>query len=155
MRLTWKRTVGVGAVCVSVLVWWGATHHDAVVAQTRKQVMMTRIYTGPDGKTHAEEVEITLAGSNPLNEVSALFKVTGAEVHRQQPGWSQDWHPVGRRQLVITLSGHGEVELADGTKIAEVPGHILLAEDTTGQGHISRVIGKEERVSIQLPLADQ
>jgi hypothetical protein len=29
----------------------------------------------------------------------------------------------------------------------------LLAEDVTGKGHISRTIGNEDRVTIQLPLA--
>jgi len=55
-----------------------------------------------------------------------------------------DWHTAPRRQYVITLSGHGEVELIDGTKIALGPGSIDLAEDLTGKGHITRVIGNEE-----------
>jgi hypothetical protein len=32
------------------------------------------------------------------------------------------------------------------------PGHILLAEDTTGQGHISRALGDEDRLSIFVPI---
>ena len=47
------------------------------------------------------------------------------------------------------------MELGDGTKVRLHPGHILLAEDTTGQGHISRAIGSEDRISIFLPLAEQ
>ena len=34
-------------------------------------------------------------------------------------------------------------------------GHIMLAEDTTGQGHISRAMGDKDRVSLFLPLAAQ
>jgi hypothetical protein len=56
---------------------------------------------------------------------------------------------------VITLSGRGEIEVAGGQKISVEPGHIELAEDLTGKGHITRVMGSEDRVTIQLPLADQ
>jgi hypothetical protein len=55
---------------------------------------------------------------------------------------------------VITLSGESEIELEGGRKLRLGPGHILLAEDTTGQGHISRAIGSSERLSLFIPLAD-
>jgi len=35
------------------------------------------------------------------------------------------------------------------------PGHISLVEDTTGKGHITRTIGNEDRVTLQLPYSDQ
>ena len=56
---------------------------------------------------------------------------------------------------MITLAGESEVEIGDGTTIRLHPGHILLAEDLDGQGHISRAVGSEDRISIFLPLADQ
>ena len=65
-----------------------------------------------------------------------------------------DWHNAPRRQFVITLAGESEVEIGDGTKIRLYPGHILLAEDTEGQGHISRAVGSEDRLSVFLPLAE-
>ena len=55
---------------------------------------------------------------------------------------------------MITLAGESEVELEGGKKLRLGPGHILLAEDTTGQGHISRAIGSSERISLFIPLAD-
>jgi hypothetical protein len=58
-------------------------------------------------------------------------------------------------QYVITLSGRGEIEVAGGKKISVGPGNIDLVEDTTGKGHITRVMGTEDRVALQLPLADQ
>ena len=123
-------------------------------AQSRKPVTMTRLYTGADGQTHSEEVEVKLAG-DPANQVSEMVKVSGAEIHRSPAGYVNDWHPASRRQYVITLSGRGEIELTGGKKIPMGPGQILLAEDTTGKGHITRVIGKEDRVTMQIPLADR
>jgi len=130
------------------------TDRDVVLAQTHKPVVMTRLYTGPDGLTHAEEVEVKLTG-DPQNQISEMYKVTGAEVHKAAAGRVNDWHVAPRRQLVITLSGHGEIEVSGGKKISVGPGNMELAEDLTGKGHITKVVGNEDRVTIQLPLADQ
>lgn len=126
--------------------------HGVVMAQTRKPVVMTRLYTGPDDQTHAEEIELKF--QNPGN-VFKMLPVTGAELHRGLPGSVADWHTAPRRQYVITLSGRGEIEVAGGNKISIEPGHIDLVEDVTGKGHITRVTGTEDRVTLWLPLADQ
>jgi quercetin dioxygenase-like cupin family protein len=129
-------------------------HPSVVMAQTHKPVFMTRFYTGPDNQTHAEEVELKFTPGSPA-EVSKLIQVTGAELHRTAGGSVDDWHRAPRRQFVITLSGRGEIEVAGGKKISVRPGNIDLVEDTTGKGHITRVMGTEDRVTLQLPLSDQ
>ena len=123
-------------------------------AQTHKSMFMTRLYTGPDNQTHAEEVEVKFTAGNP-GEAFKLMQVTGAELHRGPAGTVSDWHRGPRRQYVITLSGRGEVEVAGGKKISLEPGHIDLVEDTTGKGHITRSMGSEDRVTLTLPLVDQ
>ena len=124
-----------------------------LMAQTRKPMFVTRLYTGPDNQTHAEEVELNFTGSP--NDASKLLPVTAAEIHRARPGGVADWHTGPRRQYVISLSGHGELEVAGGKKIPVDPGHIELIEDTTGKGHITRITGTEDRVTLFLTLADQ
>jgi hypothetical protein len=52
-----------------------------VLAQTHKPVFMTRLYTGPDNQTHAEEVELKFTPGSPA-EISRMTQVTGAELHR-------------------------------------------------------------------------
>jgi quercetin dioxygenase-like cupin family protein len=125
-----------------------------VLAQTHKPLMITRLYTGPDNQSHAEEIELKFTAGSPT-EVAKMMQVTGAELHRTAGGSVADWHRGPRRQYVITLSGHGEVEVAGGKKISMGPGHIDLVEDTSGKGHITRTLGAEDRVTLQLPLADQ
>jgi hypothetical protein len=124
------------------------------LAQTRKPFFATRLYTGPDNQTHAEELELKFSPGRPA-EVSKLLAISSAELHRTSGGNVEDWHRAPRRQYVITLSGHGELEVAGGKTISVGPGSIDLVEDTTGKGHITRVVGTEDRVTIQLPLADQ
>jgi len=154
MKSNARWPIAVGLVVSIILVSRARTDHDVVVAQTRKAVVITRLYTGPDGLTHAEDIADKLTGSG-TTEVSEMLKVTGAEIHRAPGGRVNDWHTAPRRQYVITLSGRGEIEVAGGKKISLGPGHMELAEDLTGKGHITRVVGNEERVTIQLPLADQ
>lgn len=122
-----------------------------VMAQDSKPVMVTRLFTGPDGQTHAEEIEIKLAG-DPQNQASEMLKASGAEIHRYPPGHVNSWHVAPRRQLVVTISGKGEIEVAGGKRIAIPTGNVLLVEDVTGKGHITRVVGNQERVTIQIPL---
>ena len=105
-------------------------------------------------KSKNEEYEIPLKAQDKGTELSQTVAVTSLQFRRTNQDYYLDWHPASRRQYVVTLSGESEVELEGGKKIRLGPGHILLAEDTTGQGHISRAIGSKDRVSLFIPLAD-
>ena len=83
------------------------------------------------------------------------MKATGVQFSSRPPSPASDWHPGPRRQFIITLSGHAELEVANGQKVAVGPGHIELIEDTTGKGHITHVLGPDNRVVITIPLVDQ
>jgi hypothetical protein len=141
----------VALVAVFLLTWAVRTDHDVVGAQTRKPIMVTRIFTGPDGQSHSEEIELKITNGNASN----MIKATGVQFRRTPPGSFADWHVGPRRQFVITLSGRGEIEVAGGKKVAAEPGRIELIEDTTGKGHTTRVVGSEDRITIAIPLADQ
>ena len=64
-----------------------------------------------------------------------------------------DWHPAPRRQYVIIVSGQLEIGLGDGTTRRFGPGAARLVEDTTGQGHTTRVVSDEAVVMGIIPLA--
>ena len=151
MRSITRPLTGVALLALLFLTWGARTDRDVVGAQTRKPIMATRIYTGTDGQSHSEEIELKITNGNN----SDMLKATGVQFRRQPPGYFNDWHVGPRRQFIITLSGRGEIEVAGGRKIALEPGRIELIEDLTGKGHITRVVGKEDRVSIAIPLADQ
>jgi hypothetical protein len=147
--------IGIGLLSMSALMMHPAQNASGAAAQSHKPIMITRLYTGPDGQTHAEEIEAKFASVGGGNDVYKLMANSGATLNRAPPGRVADWHTAPRRQYVITLSGHGQVELVDGTKIDLGPGSIDLAEDLTGKGHITRTIGNEDRVTISIPLTDQ
>jgi hypothetical protein len=152
MKSTLACLIGAGLLIVSVLMQPARSEEEA--AQKHKPVVITRLFTGPDGQTHAEEIEAKFAPGGGT-DVYKLMANAGASLRRASPGRVSDWHTAPRRQYVITLSGHGELEVSGGKKISVGPGNIELVEDITGRGHITRVVGTEERVTIQVPLSER
>jgi hypothetical protein len=131
----------------------GQDHRDEVISQQHKAVYVYRFYTGADNLSHVEKIEVKFA-QNP-GDIFKMMAVTGAELHRGKAGRKLDWHPGPRRQYVIDLAGHKEIEVAGGVKVELGPGDIELIEDTHGKGHITRNVGTEDDVSLWLPIADK
>jgi hypothetical protein len=123
-------------------------------AQGPTPVKVTRLYTGADGRTKMEEYEVPLKPQGKGTDLSVVVPATSVQFRRTNKDYNLDWHPAPARQYVVTLSGESEVELEGGRKLHLGPGNILLVEDTTGQGHISRAIGSGDRISLYIPLAD-
>jgi len=132
----------------------GVKWTDALAAQGRTPIKVTRIYSGADGKTKVEEITLPLKARDSGSETSASIPVTSMQFRHTTPAYNLDWHPAPRRQLVVTLSGESEIELEGGRTMRFGPGHILLAEDTTGQGHKSRAVPGTDRIALDIALAD-
>jgi Cupin domain len=103
-----------------------------------------RIYTGPDGLSYFEDIN---AGSVPPGAPDPATTIaTESLIFRTMaPGASMDYHTAPQRQFVITLQGEAELVASGGETRRVGPGSIMLAEDTTGKGHITRVVGSVER----------
>ena len=157
---TWVLAVLAGGVAAAGP---GPQDVDVAAAADRKPLVITRIFTGPDGLAHAEDVELNLNDRG----VTEMFKATGAQlsVRKPTPGAkagdtaaspadAPGWHTGPARQFVITLSGSSDLEVSGGVHIPAGPGHINLIEDTTGKGHITRNFGPEDRIVLTIPLAD-
>ena len=116
----------------------------------------TRIYADASGETHLEDVEPPMKDAGNASTMSDLMAAKGV-IFRENSSeeYFIDWHNAPRRQFVVNLSGEVEITVSDGEKRRFGPGSILLAEDVTGKGHISRGIGKSERRSLFVPLAEK
>lgn len=108
----------------------------------------TRIYTDADGISHFEDVTIELQethigpripplGATPSAPADAYYFLTFP------PGMATDWHPAPRRLFHFFLAGQCEVAVTDGETRTFRQGDIVLAEDTTGQGHTTKNNGIE------------
>jgi mannose-6-phosphate isomerase-like protein (cupin superfamily) len=141
-------------VVVSLAVVLSAGH---VTAQKHETTTVTRLYTGTDGQSHAEDTKIAWRPAKlraELNESDSV-KVTSAQFLRWPRGFVWEGHPASKRQYVIIVSGRGEVDVVGGRKVQLAPGRVLLAEDVTGKGHTTRVGVDEDLVMLLVPLAQE
>ncbi len=109
------------------------------------ELKVTRLYSGPDGESHFEDIEIPLEDKGNFTFGSELMKATGIRFTVRNAITESEWHNVPHRQFVITFEGEMEIEVGDGTKRRFGSSDILLAEDTTGRGHISRGVNLPRR----------
>jgi hypothetical protein len=112
---------------------------------------IVRLYTGTDSESHFEEIDVEFNFRGHM-EVSKLEPAHGILFRRAPATHLSDFHTAPRRQYVITLAGQVEIETGDGTIRCFGPGDVMLAEDTTGRGHITRVVGGQQRHYVFIPL---
>lgn len=113
---------------------------------------VTRIYTGDDGESHFEDLEIPLRDLGAIGSISQLQPATGIVFRETAADYDVDFHCAPRRQYVVNLDASVEIEIGDGTKRVLGPGSILLAEDTSGRGHRSRSVDGRPRRSLFVTL---
>ena len=95
----------------------------------------------------------------PLSLSASMWAISptvakGIVFRASPPGSFSDWHIAPRRQYIITLSGEAEIGLADGTVHKLGAGDVNLAEDLTGHGHTTRVVGDVPRVTATVQLEE-
>ena len=83
---------------------------------------------------------------------SELRPATNIFFRETSGDYNWDWHNASRRQFLIVIKGKMEIVVGDGSQRQFGPGDVLLAEDTTGRGHISRAVDKQPRTSIFVTL---
>lgn len=117
-----------------------------------KTMKIVRIYTGPDNQSHFEDIEVPLQDAGKVGFLSERVPATGLVFRETGGDYDYDFHTAPRRQYVVNLEGEVEIEVGDGTRRILRTGDILLAEDTTGQGHISRAVAGKPRKSLFITL---
>ena len=114
----------------------------------KDRAMLVRIYTGSDEQSHFEDLEM------PTQDVHRVTTKPGEDlVFRTTPGDRvAEWHNPTRRQYLIVVQGKMEVSVADGTTRQFHAGDVLLAEDMSGQGHLTRPVdGPYTSLSMGIP----
>ena len=116
-----------------------------------------RLYADDRGESHFEDIEIDLAATEyappaPPLDLSSFTPATQFGFMRAPAGWSSDWHPSSSRNIFFVLSGEWEVTASDGETRRFAAGSVLLAEDTKGKGHTSRVVGDTDSLAVMVQL---
>jgi quercetin dioxygenase-like cupin family protein len=113
------------------------------------KVSYTCLYSDSDGESHFKDMEIELQETDfappalPMN-VSSFTPANEVGFIAAPPGWYGEWHPAPQRQFMFLLAGQIEVGVSDGEVRTYGPGDIALLEDTSGRGHVTRVVGSDD-----------
>ena len=110
-----------------------------------------RLYSDSAGESHFESTVVGVLPKNfappaPSFNVSEFVPASRCGFLHVPVGWYGDLHPSPLRMWVFVLSGEMEFEATDGQRHRVVAGSAMLLEDTTGKGHLSRVIGDNPAV---------
>ena len=117
----------------------------------------TKIYSNDKGETHFKDINIELksveyAPPAPPLLLSKFFPANQYAFTLFKSGWYGDWHPTPLRQIFFLLSGTLESTVSDGETRVFGSGSIVLVEDTTGKGHITKVVGTEDVKAVLIQL---
>jgi hypothetical protein len=110
-----------------------------------------RLYTADDGNAYFEDIDVPLKPRDAATELSDVFPVKAMVMRRNSSEYELDYHTAPRRQFIVNLTGTVEIAASGGETRQFGPGSIMLAEDTTGKGHISKAL-TSERLSLFLHL---
>ncbi len=118
-------------------------------------MLVTRIHAGDDGESHFEELDLPLQVSD-AGALSSAIPIESIFFRDTTDAGPDVWHfhVAPRRQFALHLRGRTEIEVGDGTKQIFGPGDVLLADDLTGRGHISREV-EGPRLQVFAVLADR
>ena len=114
-------------------------------------VTYVRLVSDAAGESHFVSLEIGMttrrfAPPAPPFDVSELTSASRCGFLRVPRGFVGELHPSPVRMWIFFLSGEMDFEASDGECRRCVPGDAILLEDTTGKGHLSRVVGESAAV---------
>lgn len=112
----------------------------------------TRLFTGPDNQSHFEKKAFELFDIT-IGKLTAQLPVDGLFFGEITDVDEITWHNTPAPQFIIMLEGSMEIEIGDGSKKVFHTGDILLAEDTTGQGHVTRATSAGRRRYMMIQVA--
>jgi uncharacterized protein YjlB len=110
------------------------------------------IYVDDKGEMHFRDIEVEWKHEGRGGKTSDTFKATGI-IFRQTPGsYDYEWHPAPRRQYIINLDAGVQITASDGEARTIGAGEVILVEDTTGKGHLSKAVDNKIRNCIFVPI---
>jgi hypothetical protein len=123
------------------------------IVSGKMPMKITRLSTGTDNRSYFEEIEVPFESRGDFGLFTIPEPAKSVFFREIPPVWEYAWHNVVCREYVITIDGEAEIEVGSGEKRVLRKGDILLAEDLTGQGHRTRVLGKKvwRQVFVTLP----
>jgi hypothetical protein len=110
------------------------------------------LYEDADGISHFRDREIEWIEQRHSSQLSKRFPATGLIFRKVSPDYDLDWHPAPRRQYIVNLDAGVQITASDGEARIIGPGEIVLVEDVSGKGHLSKAVGGKIRHCLFIPV---
>ncbi len=103
------------------------------------------IYVDDAGETHWRDVEVEWVEERNGSKLSKRLPATGIIFRETSGDYDLSWHPAPRRQYIINLDGGVQITASDGEARQIGAGEVILVEDTSGKGHLSKSVNNQMR----------
>jgi hypothetical protein len=110
------------------------------------------LYEDANGESHFRDIEVDWVEETPSGKLSGRLPAAGIMFRETTTDYENSWHRAPRRQYVISLAGGISITASDGETRHIGRGEIVLVEDTTGKGHITKSSGDKPRHTIFVPI---
>ena len=115
------------------------------------------LYTDAAGETHFAEKEFVFTRLDHVEnrESITVHEITGVQraiLYKLAKGAVEDWHTAPRKQLGCVIQGTADITASDGEVRRLRPGSVILIDDTTGKGHITKHVGDEDHIAMMIPV---
>ena len=110
------------------------------------------LYADAKGESHFRDVEVAWVEERNFSKLSARLPATGIIFRETSADYDLDWHPAPRRQYIINLDAGVEITASDGEARIIGAGEVVLVEDVSGKGHLSKAVAGKIRHCIFVPV---
>lgn len=100
---------------------------------------LIRITASEDGGSTFDDLEVALRADG-LGQSSPIMPSGQVFIRKLKRDLVVDYHRAPRRQLIFLVTGGIELESTEGARRMLRAGDAILADDTTGKGHITRTV---------------
>jgi hypothetical protein len=144
----------------------GDEAHPATAAS--RVLSFTHLWADAKGVSHFRDEKLSFEAATPENPTAGttsrsnpdpealvalpLRGATGATFLYLKRAAVEDWHRAPRRMYLIAVQGMSEVTASDGEVRRFGLGSIVLMDDLTGKGHITRAVGNVDHIALTIPV---
>jgi hypothetical protein len=138
------------------------------VATPARVLSVAHLWADANGVSHFRDEKLSFEAATPENPAAGttsrtnpdpealvalpLRGATGATFLYLKRAAVEDWHRAPRRMYLIAVQGMSEVTASDGEVRRFGLGSILLMDDLTGKGHITRAVGDIDHIALTIPV---
>lgn len=140
----------------------------APAAASTRVLSFTHLWADANGVSHFRDEKLGFEAATPENPTAGtaartnpdpealvalpLRGATGATFLYLKRAAVEDWHRAPRRMYLIAVQGMSEVTASDGEVRRFGLGSIVLMDDLTGKGHITRAVGNVDHIALTIPV---